>query len=111
MKYLFFFVLFLSCNPSTAVLKGSCQLGESKTFEAPNGEFITATVDTVGKLQLTGNLNLTAESIKIETELRDTVFEEWEARPLMRNPNLEYQILLEVEGAKRFGFEVVYIEE
>lgn len=111
MKYLFFFLLLFTCNPAYLTLEGSCQSGESRIFEAPNGEYITASVDSVGWLQLTGNLNLVPEPIRLSTELQDTIFEEWEAKPLEHGKGFTYQILLNIEGAKTFEFELLYIDE
>jgi len=111
MKYLLFFLFLISCEPSHLVLKGDCQLGETKNFEASNGGYITASVDTIGKLQLIGNLNLVAGPIKVVTELQDSIFEEWEAKPMKLGKSFEYQIRLNLEGAKSFEFELIYIKE
>ena len=108
MKYLLFFLLLLSCNAEPLTLKGSCQLSETRTFETPNGEYIKASVDSIGWLELTGNLNLVPEPIKLSTEGRDTFFKEWEVKPL---ENEKYIIVLNFEGAKKFEFELPYIKE
>lgn len=109
MKYFLFCLLILSCNPPLLTLKGDCSIGETKTFKAPNGEYITATLKGIGYLHLSGNLNLMGEDIIISTELGDTVYTYHEAWYLEHGDNWSFEICLEFERAKEFEFELIYL--